>query len=252
MSNKKITDELMNFNKELEKHIPSLNLDFIKSDSFTNDNHSEENSEFDMLLANNLMDVKTEIALLRRNLSDNIENMILKVVSENQNNFVSRLNNIYSQINNDLRSNFASYSQDISKEVSSLRKELITMQTNNTNTTSALRDISDNLNIIKTQLVQNTQEKRKEKLEIDDTLTDISKKILLLNKKQEEKKQGIKKIDNKLIQINTTTEPIRVIKEKKSIIDETLLIDKNDLKTSNNVKKILLVENRLRRLEELR
>ena len=72
---KKIVDELKKYNKELERHIPGLDIDVVRETKIF---QNAQNEDYFTLFAENLMDLRTELALLRKNISTDVEGMVLR------------------------------------------------------------------------------------------------------------------------------------------------------------------------------
>lgn len=121
VAKKKIVDDLKKYNKELEMHLPGLNLEHLAgSDAFSN---KGEMDDYLALFTNNLMDVKAEMELLRKNLMDNVERVVMKIVSEQQSMFYQKINEHVNTLTINVKNNFASHVERISDELEVVKKE---------------------------------------------------------------------------------------------------------------------------------
>ena len=103
-ANKKIIEEMRKYNKELERHIPGLDDSSLNSNSvFKTDNDQDE---VFTLFAQNLLDLRTEMNLIRKNLSTDIEGMVTRVVNEQQRKFNSRMDNFFVKAILDVKENW--------------------------------------------------------------------------------------------------------------------------------------------------
>ena len=83
--NNDLIGDLKKYNKELESHFS--NLDFSSINDFSSSKSNYEESEYFSLFANNLMDLKTEMALMRKNLTSDVEGMVHRLIKEEQESF---------------------------------------------------------------------------------------------------------------------------------------------------------------------
>lgn len=138
-SKKDMIDELKAFNKALEKHLPNLDLDYVK-DLKTSTVQKEEDEYF-ALLANNLMELRTEMALTRKNLSTEVESMVLRTVSEQQSKFFEQIKKFYGVIILDVKENIATHLKNLNGELNNLKRKYTDISVQNENLVSLLDDV---------------------------------------------------------------------------------------------------------------
>lgn len=144
MSNEKIIKEFKKFNQDLEKHLPNLDLDFLKE----NQESLEESSPTDdilTLLVNTVNDMKTELALTKRNLADNIEGMVLRVINQDHNLFAKQISETNAKYVASIRDSLGSYIAQLNEELSVIRKEFNKMTISNQKMTSEFAQYKDEL-----------------------------------------------------------------------------------------------------------
>lgn len=122
-SKKTFVDELKKYNKELEVHIPNLNFDFLKSENFFND-EQDYKSDVSSLIASNLIDLKTELSLVRRNLSDTIEGMVMRSLAEQQSQFAKFVDDFYKKMTLSFKGTISSFEEELGTEFSKMRKDV--------------------------------------------------------------------------------------------------------------------------------
>ncbi len=79
VSKKKILEDMKKYNSALEKHVSSIDPSLLEEKAL-NSGVDSANKEYFTLLSGNLVDVRTELALLRKNLSNDVESMIMRSV----------------------------------------------------------------------------------------------------------------------------------------------------------------------------
>ncbi len=124
VQNKKMVDELKKYNFALEKHFNNLDFDSISTLSTNNNSIDLENNEFYSLIATSVMDTKTEMALLRKNLSVEIESMTKRMIQDEQKMFIDQMNKFYGKIIFELKENLNSHVIEINSEVVELKRDI--------------------------------------------------------------------------------------------------------------------------------
>lgn len=132
VAEKEIITDLKKYNKELEKYLPELEVDFLTSSSSFSNTSAEVDDNF-ALLANNILDLRTEMALIRKNLSNDIEGMVSKMIVKQQNDFMQQTTSFYNKIILDMKNNFAGYIKGINSEISDMKKEFNVLSIQNLN-----------------------------------------------------------------------------------------------------------------------
>ncbi len=118
---KEILNDLKKYNKDLEKYLPGVDFSYLEKVDL--DSEKTPNEEYFGLLASNLVDLRTEFALMRKNLAVEIEGMVQRTITEQQNIFLDQANKFYGTIINDLKQNFSTYIKEINTELVKLKKE---------------------------------------------------------------------------------------------------------------------------------
>jgi len=136
---KDIISELKKFNDDLETHLPKLDFEFLNNSNVSS--NSSQSEELLSLIASNFVDLRTEVALMRKNMMSDVEAMILRIMSEQQGQFVGQVNGIYGKILLELKTNFSSYVQDLVSEMSNLKNEFSKVSTDNASLNTAVTDI---------------------------------------------------------------------------------------------------------------
>lgn len=208
---KELLDELKKFNHSLETHMPNLELDFLKD---LNTRPSEENEEYFALLANNLMELRTEIALTRKNLSTEIEGMLLRSISEQQNKFFEQIKKFYGVIIMELKDNFTTHLKGINEDLNGLKRKYTEISIQNENFSSLLNDIlidtkniSSDVDDSKTGIDEANQlAKRK----FDSFLEELEKMRSDLNKKTNDLNGSFDKMSRKLSRVEILIDEIKL------------------------------------------
>lgn len=136
---KDIIDELKKYNKDLEKHMPNLELDFLKD--INTSKKSNDNDEYFSLLANNLMELRTEVALTRKNLTTEIEGMVLRTINNQQNKFFDQIKKFYGVIIMEIKDNFTTHLQSMNDEMNGLKRKYNDIYMQNENFSNLLDEI---------------------------------------------------------------------------------------------------------------
>ena len=127
---KELLAELKKYNKELEKHVPNVDFTTLVK-AMPNSTSEDINDESFSILATSLVDLRTEMALMRKNLSNEIEAIVLDSIRNQQNSFLEQTNKVYTTIITDLKQSFSSYIKEMNSEVSDLKKELANISSQN-------------------------------------------------------------------------------------------------------------------------
>lgn len=175
---KEILSDLKKFNKDLEKYVGGVDFSsFSKDPKFFSEN---KNEEYFSLLVSNLSDVRTEFALFRKNFANDIENMVLRAISEQQNQFSNQMNLFNSNVVNDLKNNFSQYLEEVSENISNLKKEFVKIQTQNSSFDNRIKSFDSDLIELKSLLTK--LDSKLEDSNIDELGIQISKNNELLSK----------------------------------------------------------------------
>jgi len=129
-SKTKLIKEIKDYNKELSKHLPKV--DFQKAIELKGALEKKSDDEdFYSLLTSNFIELRTEVALLRKNLSNDIESMVLRQVNELQTKFLKQLTNFSSKIVFDIKANLGNYVKELNNNVLDIKREFNKISTKN-------------------------------------------------------------------------------------------------------------------------
>jgi len=148
VSNKKLISELKDFNKDLEKHIGGVDIELM-AEAISKKKELSSSKDFNTLFAENLLDMRTELMMIRKNLIVDIEGMVMRVVSEQQNQFAENMNNIFLktvvEMKNSLNDNLTMFANEVSEVKKSHDKLLL----ENSNLTNTLKGVSEEISSLK-------------------------------------------------------------------------------------------------------
>jgi hypothetical protein len=119
MDKKALIKEMKGFNENLEKHIKSVDLESVFDIKSKMGGNSSD--ELISVLTETLIDIRTEMNLLRKNLSVDVENMVKSFIKNEEKLILKQVNDIYNKIFLELKSNFAGYIEDINSDLVKLR-----------------------------------------------------------------------------------------------------------------------------------
>ena len=120
VAKKKVIEELQKYNKELEKHLTGISISSVTDFSKSND---EIGAEYLTLFASNLSDLRTEVALLRKNISSEVEGIAINLMKQEQKAFLTQLSTFQSRMLMDMKSSFGNYVEEISSQMVNIQKE---------------------------------------------------------------------------------------------------------------------------------
>lgn len=189
LDKKDIIKKLQKFNQDLDEHVPKLDFESIKDDMIFKKDNSEFN-EFMPFLANNINDLKTEMIIMRRTLTDNVESMVLRTLSEQQNQFTANSEKILQQFLVSLNNTFSTYLSEVSMELSSMKKEITAMKLENKKYTSKLDRFDTELLNFSSYLEEFKLSKLELKRMMDTGLNNFDQKIHTLYEDLDELKEG--------------------------------------------------------------
>lgn len=255
VQNKKFVDELKKYNTALEKHFTNLDFDSLSQLSEGTGNLSQ-NPEFYSIVATSIMDTKTEMALLRKNLSIEIEGMTKRMIVEQQNNFMEQMNKFYGKTIFELKENLNSHVLEINSNVSELKRDINDFSKKNTDFSKTLDSFSDEISEFKQALVSieeisNRNNNNKELFSKLNSFEDkIDKLLNEITKKNNFIETNVLGLNKKLVKIET-----RVLETEEILLNEKTLLEKESNKNENSFEnmnsKIIEVENMLFKLESM-
>jgi hypothetical protein len=143
VSKKKLQDELKKFNKDLEKFLPELDFSIVNDGVISVSNSDED--ELITLMASNLSDIKTELALIRKNLVSQTEGILRQIVLEQQNQLSSQLSKMFSSFIMEMKSSFSNIVNDLTMEIQKLNSELNLIKTENKDFAEKLKEFNINV-----------------------------------------------------------------------------------------------------------
>ncbi len=173
---KKIISELKKYNQDLEKHVPGLDLDLMKESRL----QSSRNEDYYTLFAENLVDMRTEIALMRKNLSADVEGMVLRVVNEQQNRFSQRMNDFFVKAVLDVKETWDTRLSTFVDEISDVKKVFNGMKVENSNLSELVKNINEEILMLKSSVGDG--EVKAERKELRNRIEELESLIKTLNK----------------------------------------------------------------------
>ncbi|NQZ84677.1 MAG: hypothetical protein HRU03_03070 [Nanoarchaeales archaeon] len=147
-TNKKLIDELKKYNSELDKHVSGIDLGLMAK-SLKNNSPSDDAIEFNHLFSQNLLDLRLEVSLLRKNLSVDIEGMVMKVVNEQQNLFSNKMNNLFLQTTLDMKTFLNDMVLKFGNEITQIKKSYNEMSVQNSNMISQISSLSSEILVLR-------------------------------------------------------------------------------------------------------
>lgn len=202
VSNKDMISELKKYNSDLEKHVPGLDLDLMKESNLYN---ISKNDDYFTLFAENLVDLRTEIALMRKNLSADVEGMVLRVVNEQQNMFSKRMNDFFVRAILDVKETWDTRLSSFTDEVSEIKKGFNEMKIQNENSNNMLKDINEEIMLLKastTDSKRNNEEYKNLENKIS-ILESLMKRLILNSERTNDLDKKINYVDQKVLSFNT-------------------------------------------------
>jgi methyl-accepting chemotaxis protein len=175
-TNKKLIDELKKYNTELDKHVSGVDVNLMSRVS-KNSSPSEQNEEFNHLFSQNLLDLRTEVSLLRKNLSVDIEGMVMKVVNNQQNLFSEKMNNLFLQTTMDMKTFLNDMVVNFGDEITQIKRSYNEMSIQNSNLISQVSNLSDEVLVLREEI--HAQKHTQNQLEISRKLDNIENTIQL-------------------------------------------------------------------------
>jgi len=148
------------------------------------------------------MDLRTEIALMRKNLSIEIDGMVQNTINKQQNKFLEQSNKLYSTIISDLRNNFATYIKEMNNEVIELKKEIMNIGNQNSDFNSKILGFNNEIQEFKSVLSKIDIVLDKDRNLMNPLSKNIVNLELDLNKINDKIKNKSSLIENNLIELN--------------------------------------------------
>lgn len=135
--------DLERYNKELDKHVGSVDTDLLVEKASLAAGETEGTDEFFTLLSSQFMDLRTEVNLLRKHLTNDVQNMANKVMEDNQKHVISLLKSIESKIFLETRQSLNNHFELMSSELGSLKDKVEDQEHKMGMLTSDLSEIRD-------------------------------------------------------------------------------------------------------------
>ncbi len=206
---KKIINELKKYNDDLENHLPEMDYDFLDNKSLFSS--SESVHDLLPLVTSNLMDLKTEIALMRKNFADSVEGMMLRLIAQEKKNMDMQMDKIFSQLMVEIKGSFAEYIVEISSELNSIKKDFAKSVSANKDFTESVARISKDFLDFKASFADFKVYKN----QIMDSFNkvDIDEKIHILNSHISKLDAGFsvmgKEMDDKLLEFGSIAQKLK-------------------------------------------
>jgi hypothetical protein len=229
-TNKKLIDELKKYNTQLDKHVSGVDVNLMTK-SLKNNSPSEQNEEFNHLFSQNLLDLRTEVSLLRKNLSVDIEGMVMKVVNNQQNLFSEKMNNLFLQTTLDMKTFLNDMVMNFGSEITQIKKSYNDMSIQNSNIISQVSTLSDEVLILREEIhaQKNTQNQLEISRKLDEIENTIQLSTSLINENNQSLNSHFSKFNKSLNGIsnqsthNLTKKP-SISSPKKSLFEPELTI----------------------------
>lgn len=275
---KDIIDELKRYNKDLETHLPNLDLDFVND--LKPSKNSSENDEYFSLLANNLMELRTEIALTRKNLSTEIEGMLLRSINEEQNKFFDQIKKFYGVIILELKENFVTHLKKLNDDINDMKRKHVEISLQNENFSNQMNNLITDVKSMRNQIddsaSENTEAQVLAKKQWEVISTNLQKIANNMGSNEMYIEDNLMKLNKKFARIELLLDEIKVdeslssgvnFKERTKFddIDDDLIdeikvatINKrnndrdNDTYPSSKLQKIIDINEKLERLNSLK
>ena len=192
---KDIISEFKQLNKELEKHLGKIGTDVLieKQLNSIQENDLTIDSENLTLISSSLIDIRTEMALLRKHFSNDIENIVLNSVKEQQQIFLKSMNSFQANLALEMKKNFSFELKDLTSEIRELKRNHLKTQSILEEKNIELETLKENQDFL-IKLIENSslvQDFEFDKL-IDD-ISDLKTSIELIQK--DSKSQIFKEFD---------------------------------------------------------
>ncbi len=243
MNKQKIIQEMKTYNEELNKHFSNINIDDIIEIKSKFSKSSNDNDFLD-LVANNMIDLKTEINLMRKNLSVDLENMTRQFIKKEQEIFLNETNQLYNKLFIEIKENFSEHINFLSTSVLDMKKEF-----NN------FKEIIENNNIEKINPQLHLLNKRFDIIEKRiSNIQSNNNNIMELNKNFTNHKANLNKnypFQNNFIEENSFENEQKIIALDNEIQSITSKDIQNEIQDQRS-EKILNLNERLRTLEAQR
>jgi hypothetical protein len=139
---KEVISDLKKYNKDLDKHFKEIDFEFSKDSLSTNLSPSEE---INSLLISNIMDLKTEMALMRKNLISETEGMIKRLMVEEQNHFLNEIKQIYTKLSIEFKENLNKVIEEFETNRLKLISQFKEFNSENEILKSRINDFSEDL-----------------------------------------------------------------------------------------------------------
>lgn len=234
MTSKEIISELKKYNKELEKHVPGLDLDIMKEIQLFKNGTKDE--DYFTLFAENLVDLRTEIALMRKNLTTDVEGMVLRVVNDQQNQFAHRMNDFFVKAILDVKENWNKHLNHFTDEMQEVKKTFNEMKVENENLSNTLRNVNEELMILKSTV--SSIDNRYENLDVSSEISMLKHEVLKIANSVENKALLEKNFENLASQYKSVLLKISDLKRTTDKnVSTTISLKESEEKLKESLKK---------------
>lgn len=225
MTKNKLIDDLKKYNRDLDKHFSEL--DFSSIDSVDVASSLYNDGEFHSIIAANLMDVKTEMGLMRRNLTSQIEGMVNRAIVKQQNEFMTQVNNVFGKATLDLKKNLSNQSKYFEDSMLQLRKEVALVNDFHDDFTKIIAQMKTEVSELKSCVDEFSEDIPQMRNSINNTLAEVLKKVTVLEEQNKRRSTHVENnlltLNKKLIQIETNSKELG-----KKIEDNDYILQKKD------------------------
>jgi hypothetical protein len=257
VSKKNIIDEMKKFNDDLDKHLPHLSTEsLLNKEAFQK---SSDNNEMLTLLASNMVDLRTELNLMRKNIVGDMHSMMMKLVSDEQKIFMEQINNVYTKSLVEIKQNFGSYITSINEEIVEVRKEFNkiarqgdNLKSNFENFSEIMSNFSSTLSEFDKNMSNPAKEINEQLKNLNLNLKDSSFHLLDINEKNHEElakeltqiKEKEQKIDDKLKHISEH----HIVGIKENYMQQTSSIEDSLQIVSKKLDKLVQINQSIKKL----
>lgn len=153
MVNKKdLLNELKSFNTQLETHLSTADVNSLPLSQSSYSSQSDD--ELTTLLASTVMDLRTELALMRKNLSIETEGMVKRQLEEQQKIFSEQFSKYVSSSHLETKKMITSFTQELNEEFSKVKEEFSKVSSHNLSFMSSFSEFKEELLELKQGVAQ--------------------------------------------------------------------------------------------------
>lgn len=214
-----------------------------------------DDNEFSSLVAGNLMDIKTEMGLMRRNITSQVEGMVTRALAKQQGEFMNQARDLFAKSTMELKRNFSAQSKYFEQSMFEFKKEISQINDFQNEFTRSLSDMKAEISELKGCVDDFSSQTPKLSSKIEssyDMISQIENKLSSMESFNKNKTHYVENnlltLNKKLAQIEKTSKDMgQSIESNKSFMENT------DSKILGNVdilnKKIMSMEKKSNKSE---